>query len=223
MGTGPLPHSAEDDDRSAANLVPLLGQMVVNHMLNMNPTEALYWGDTDKVMTAKAFLDLIHAPMPEMDVIATPPAPKRQPARPVLAPMAVDKDEIIEKRKQKAVSRAPATAQLHPSMIHAHLISDDAEEEIELTDHIRQRFEGVKDGPKAAFIVSFATMLVAPLIGVLLVIFNFMGGARLRQTAALAMVTALVTLAAELATQSDANATANAPQITAQPPHTAHL
>jgi|GEM_PF-6410861 len=118
-------------------------------------------------------------------------------------------------------------ARSHPTMITPHLINgaprDAADERFELSDHIKRRLSMARAGPKAAFIVSMATMPVAPLIGVLLLIYNFMGGARLRQTALLACLTALLTLTSELATQSDANAIVNGAPEQNEPPHVAHL
>jgi len=37
VGAGPLPHSLDKGDLGDDSLLPLLGQMVVNHILNMNP------------------------------------------------------------------------------------------------------------------------------------------------------------------------------------------
>lgn len=227
VGTGPLPHGAPHDDRSAANLLPLVGQMVVNHLLNMHPADAVYWGETNKLMSPKAFLAEINGPLegaPEPAKIEHP-----KPPRPPRTPKVTAKDrdllrhEVLEKKRREAASRTPASTRLYPSMIATQMIPDETGSDFELSGHLRRRFETAKDGPKAAFVLSAATMIVAPLIGVLLLVYNFMGGARLRQTALLACLTAVVTLAAELTTQSGANATVTTPALHSDMPQVAHL
>ena len=44
VGSGPMPHGPASEDPTTINLIPLLAQMVVNHLLNMNPANAIYWG-----------------------------------------------------------------------------------------------------------------------------------------------------------------------------------
>jgi|GEM_PF-5822422 len=73
IGIGPLPQTSVGDDTSAADLLPLIGQMVVNHLLNMNPAEAVYWGGTGRLMTPKEFLDMINGPLPVAPEDQPPP------------------------------------------------------------------------------------------------------------------------------------------------------
>ena len=219
VGSGPLPHGPACDDPSATALLPLIAQMVANHLLNMNPADAIYWGETNKIMTPREFLAMINAPMAQAPEDQEPKGPGQMDAEPKTAPIPPTPTERpapntlrrtkITPREDLPENASTSLNHLRPSIIEAHLEEAGSESHFELSAHILERFSISRDGPKAAFVVSVATMLVAPIIGILLLIYNFMGGARLRQTAAFACMAAAVTLAAELVGKDSANATAS--------------
>lgn len=191
VGSGPLPHGPDGGDTSSAALLPLLAQMVVNHLLNMNPAEAVYWGATDQLMSPRSFLDMINAPLAEHPRDAGNPSPKGPTEHPP-----AHTSTISEQTRSKQTD-GPHVQHL-PSFIAPNLAETNELPKFELTDHLARRLETTKAGPKAAFIVSAATLFIAPIAGMLLLMYNFMGGARLKQTAVLAILAAAVTLTTDL-------------------------
>lgn len=209
VGCGPLPHGPLLNDPKAGRLLPLLAQMVVNHLLNMNPGDAVYWGPTDQFMTPRAFLAMINAPTPQTP--SGPGNPDMLPPQQV--PGATKQPEnpnIVYRQATKTASRMQSDPDRdHPSFLRAYLNDGPPQSSSELSGLIKHRFITSKNGPKAAFVVSIATMFVAPIIGTLLLIYNFMGGARLRQTALLAGLSAGVTLISELVRNEGVHTTAS--------------
>jgi len=173
----------------------------------------------NKIMTPREFLAMINAPVAQAPEDQEPKGPGQMDAEPKTAPIppaptARPTPNTLRRTKITPREDLPENAStslnhLRPSIIEAHLEEAGSESHFELSAHILERFSISRDGPKAAFVVSVATMLVAPIIGILLLIYNFMGGARLRQTAAFACMAAAVTLAAELVGKDSANATAS--------------
>ncbi len=249
VGSGPLPHSIDAGEPKDSSLLSLLAQMVVNHLLNMNPADAIYWQANDQFMSPRSFLAMINAPVP-----ARPSTQRPQPARnnapkeanPIVSARFdsyarptpnVLRREIIKERENNVTpltdhslnnakpnqpdSTAPTPGHLSPSFINGHMDGPMVGEEtpqtsIELSNQLRSHYNTALKGPKGPFVLSVATMLVAPIVGALLVVYNFSGGARIRQTAAFAVVAAAVSLVAEYAPQQSANAQAAAPAVASE-------
>ncbi len=171
ISPGPMPFGDEIGDDQFDELSPLIAQIVVNHLMNMNPAKAVYWQATDQIMRPKHFLNMING--------------QKTQHRPKDAPCAF-------------AHQSKCTKQALPSFVGPNLIDGTDAPNFELTGHLARRFETAKSGPKAAFLVSAATLLIAPIAGMLLLMYNFMGGARLKQTAALAILAAALTLAGDL-------------------------
>lgn len=224
VGTGAFPHGPQPNDPDAEELVPFLAQIVVNHLLNINPADVVYWSGTHSLMSPKEFLRLINS---DDDTPPPPTPPSDRGGRPEIVSI-VDRDprhnglrrdqqDGLDNIRPRAID--PAPKQL-PSFLTHHLDTDDVANDSNLFAHLRSRVEVAAEGPKTAFLVSLATLFVAPIIGVLLLIYNFMAGAHLRRTAMVASIAAAVTMATDFLENAGPE-TASAPTPT--PTETAQL
>lgn len=200
VGTGPLPHDEKSDDPQSEALVPLVAQMVTNHLMNSNPADVVYWGETDTVMTPKEFLALINGPA-EDEYVAPPPPPSSGisagPSTDGLAERMRRRSNTQPMKTGGSSGQSGTVQRVAPSILMGN-IAGSPPPNASIIDLLKDRFETARKGPKGAFVVSLGTMLFAPAIGALLFVFNFLAGSKFKPTALLALMTAATVLSANL-------------------------
>lgn len=145
VGTGPLPNSDEPIEGSRRDLVPLLAQMVTNHLMNTNPADVVYWGATNSVMTPKEFLALINGP---------------------------DFDDIKPPRPPSGGNVSGGIAKQPNPQPHQAL----GERQTGILKWALQMLDRRRAGTR---VLNVATMIVAPIVGICLFVYNLAAGARL--------------------------------------------
>ncbi len=216
VGTGAFPYGPQPTDPDAEELVPFLAQIVVNHLLNINPAEVVYWSGTNSLMSPKDFLRLINS---DDDMPPPPPPSSGGTGRPEIVSL-VDRDprhsglrrEKQDEQDQRRLREVAPRPKQAPTFLANHLEASQPAHENDLIAHLRTRLEVAAEGPKTAFMVSAATLFVAPIIGILLLMYNFMAGAHLRRTAMVASIAAAVTFASDIL-DNRGEATASVPVV----------